>query len=223
LSWLEVYRPSLELVVRDLERSLPLALWVLFSIHVLARMGYEASKRRWGDGVARYIARKIIHMAAGGVVALLVPYVFREPLVPALMGVLLAVYVYLPHRTGRLMHWFQDPSNISEVYYCLAWSIAVLLAWPVNVMLAVYPLFLMSFGDGVTGIIRGIRQRRRVKSWDGSLGFLAVSAPVGYMLFGLLGVAVAFAAMLLERWEAVDDNISVPLGSLALLALPHLI
>ncbi|NOZ88587.1 MAG: dolichol kinase [Crenarchaeota archaeon] len=214
---LEAYTPSLDVLVGDLLRSLPLAAWVLAVVHVVSRLAYQWALPRWGDGVARYIARKVIHMAAGGVVALLTPFVFREPLVPALLGVLLAVYVYLPHRAGRLMDWFQDPGNISEVYYCLAWSVAILAAWPFDVWAAVYPLFLMSFGDGVTGIIRGVRQRRRVKSWDGSLGFFAVSAPVGYLLYGLLGVAVAAVATLLERWERVDDNISVPLVSVAML------
>jgi len=217
MSVLEVYTPPLELVISDMLRALPLAAWVLFVIHGLSRWSYQWASRRWGEGVGVYFARKVIHMAAGGLVALLVPYLFREPIVPAILGVALAVYVYLPHRTGRLYTWFQDPSNISEVYYCLAWALAVLIAWPFNVWIAVYPLFLMSFGDGVTGIIRGIRQRRRVKSWDGSLGFLAVSAPVGYLLFGPVGAAVAAVAMLLEKWGIVDDNISVPLASLALL------
>jgi len=218
---LGVYTPPLGLVLSDVARSLPLALWVLFVVHVLSRWSYEWAAARWGRGVGVYFARKVIHMAAGGLVALLVPFVFQEPLVPALLGVALAAYVYLPHRTGRLYDWFQDPSNISEVYYCLAWAVAVLAAWPFNVWLAVYPLFLMSFGDGVTGIIRGIRQRRRVKSWDGSIGFFAVSAPVGYLLFGAVGALVAAVATLLEKAGVVDDNISVPLASLALLLAAH--
>ena len=216
-SFLSVYTPPVSVVVADLLRALPLAAWVLFVVHGLSKWSYMWASSRWGEGVGVYFARKVIHMAAGGLVALLVPYLFQEPIVPALLGVALAVYVYLPHRRGRLMEWFQDPSNISEVYYCLAWAIAVAVAWPFNVWIAVYPLFLMSFGDGVTGIIRGIRQRRRVKSWDGSLGFLAVSAPVGYILFGPIGVAVATVAALLEKAGVVDDNISVPLASLALL------
>ena len=215
----EAYTPPPGTVLRDLAAAAPLAAWVLFVVHLLSRWSYRWASKRWGHGVGVYFARKVIHMAAGGLVALLIPFIFREPLVPALLGLLLAVYVYLPHRRGRLWTWFQDPSNISEVYYCLAWSVAVLAAWPFNVWLAVYPLFLMSFGDGVTGIIRGVRQRRRVKSWDGSLGFLAVSAPVGYILFGPAGVLVAAVAALLEKWGVIDDNITVPLASLALLLI----
>lgn len=217
-----VYTPPLELVLRDFMRAIPLALWVFFVIHILSRWSYSYAARRWGHGVGVYFARKIIHMAAGGFVALLVPWVFQEPIIPFILGVALAVYVYIPHKRGKLYWWFQDPENISEVYYCLTWATAVLIAWPFNPLIAVYPLFLMSFGDGVTGIIRGIRQKRRVKSWDGSIGFFTVSAPVGYALFGWLGILTAAIATLLEKWGAVDDNISVPLVSLAILLLPHI-
>jgi len=218
---LEAYAPSLSLFTRDFLASIPLAGWVLFAVHGIAKWSYYWGSKKWGEGVGIYIARKVIHMAAGGFVALLVPFLFHEPWVPFLLGLLLALYVYLPHRTGRLMYWFQDPSNISEVYYCLSWSLAVLIAWPISVWLAVFPLFLMSFGDGVTGIIRGIRQRRRVKSWDGTLGFMAVSIPVGAALFGAVGALTAFIAALIEKHGLVDDNISVPLVSLALLLLAH--
>ncbi len=218
---LEVYRPSLSLVIGDMVRALPLAAWVLFVVHYLSRWSYQWASSKWGRGVGLYFARKVIHMAAGGLVALMIPLLFREPIVPFLLGMGFALYTYLPHRRGKLFNWFQDPDNISEVYYCITWGLATLIAWPFNVWLAVYPLFLMSFGDGITGIIRGIRQRRRVKSWDGSLGFLAVSAPIGYLLFGPIGVAVAVIAMLFEKAGIVDDNISVPLVSLALLLIGY--
>jgi len=218
---LEAYRLDAGLFIRDFLAALPLAAWVLFAVHGLAKWSYQWASRRWGEGVGIYIARKVIHMAAGGFVALLVPFLFHEPWVPFILGLALAAYVYIPHRTGRLMKWFQDPSNISEVYYCISWAVAVLIAWPISVWLAVFPLFLMSFGDGVTGIIRGIRQRRRVKSWDGTLGFLAVSVPVGAALFGAVGALTATIAALLEKHGLVDDNISVPLASLAILLAAH--
>ena len=221
MSIVDAYTVDLQVLLGDLVRSLPLAIWVLFVVHVLAKWSYEFASARWGEGVGVYFARKIIHMAAGGLVALLVPVLFREPWVPFIMGLVLAVYVYVPHKTGRLMYWFQDPSNISEVYYCLSWGTAVLVAWPFNVWYAVFPLFLMSFGDGVTGIIRGIRQGRRVKSWDGTIGFMAVSVPVGAALFGAIGAVTALAAALVEKQGLLDDNISVPLVSLAILLAAH--
>ncbi|ABM80546.1 dolichol kinase [Hyperthermus butylicus] len=221
MSVLDAYAVEPGLLISDLLRSLPLAAWVLFVVYGLARWSYEWAKARWGESVGVYFARKVIHMAAGGVVALLLPFVFREPWIPFLLGLALAAYVYMPHRTGKLMEWFQDPSNISEVYYCLSWGLAVLVAWPLNVWLAVFPLFLMSFGDGVTGIIRGIRQRRRVKSWDGTIGFMAVSIPVGAAIFGVVGALTAIIAALVEKQGLIDDNISVPLVSLAILLAAH--
>lgn len=210
-------------VYADLLRSLPLALWVFFVIHYLSRLVYEWASKRWSEGVGLYISRKIIHMAAGGFVALLIPIVFSEPLVPFMLGLALAVYTYIPHRRGKLLWWFQDPDNISEVYYCLSWGIAVLIAWPFNVWYAVFPLFLMSFGDGITGIIRGIRQGRRVKSWDGTLGFMAVSMPVGLAMLGPIGAIAALLAALVEKHGLIDDNISVPAVGLATLLVAHFI
>ncbi len=215
------YLPSIDAVAHDLMVAIPLSAWVFIVVHYISRWCYEWASKRWGEGVGLYFARKIIHMAAGGFVALLVPFFFVEPWVPFALGVLFAVYTYIPHRTGKLFYWFQDPENISEVYYCLSWAIAVLIAWPFNVWLAVYPLFLMSFGDGVTGIIRGIRQRRRVKSWDGTIGFILVSLPIGYLLFGWVGVLVALVAGLMEKWGAIDDNIGVPFASLAMLLIAY--
>jgi len=221
LSILDTYIVDASLVIQDLLKALPLVAWVFFVVHGLAKWSYLWARSRWGEGVGVYFARKVIHMAAGGLVALLVPFLFREPWVPLILGLALAVYVYIPHRTGRLMNWFQDPGNISEVYYCVSWGLAAFLAWPFDVRIAVFPLFLMSFGDGVTGIIRGIRQRRRVKSWDGTLGFLAVSLPVGVAVFGLAGGIAAIAAALAEKSGLVDDNISVPAVSLAILLAAH--
>ncbi|ALL00332.1 Dolichol kinase [Pyrodictium delaneyi] len=218
---LDTYLVSPQLVLQDLLRALPLAAWVLFVVHGLSRWSYLWARSRWGEGVGVYFARKVIHMAAGGFVALLVPFLFREPWTPLILGLILAAYVYIPRRMGRLMTWFQDPSNISEVYYCVSWGLAAFLAWPFDVRIAVFPLFLMSFGDGVTGIIRGIRQRRRVKSWDGTVGFLAVSLPVGLIVFGAAGGLAALAAALAEKSGLIDDNISVPAVSLAILLTAH--
>ncbi len=219
---LSCYMPSLSMVAHDIAYAMVLAVWVYFVVNYLSKWCYLWAKGRWGEGVGVYFARKIIHMAAGGFVALLVPFVFKEPWIPFLLGILFALYTYIPHRTGKLMYWFQDPTNISEVYYCLSWAIAVLIAWPFNVWLAVYPLFLMSFGDGVTGIIRGVRQRRRVKSWDGTIGFLLVSIPIGYLLFGWIGALIALIAGLIEKWGVIDDNIGVPFISLAILLVAYL-
>lgn len=214
--------PSIEEITGDLLRSAPLALWVLLVVHYISRKSYEWASRRWGEAVGLYFSRKIIHMLAGGVVALLIPFVFKEPLVPFALGLALAAYTYIPHLRGKLYTWFQDPDNISEVYYCLSWGLAVLIAWPFNVWYAVFPLFLMSFGDGVTGIIRGIRQRRRVKSWDGTLGFIAVSTPLGLLVLGPIGALTAILAAIVEKNGVVDDNISVPAVSLSILLVAHL-
>jgi dolichol kinase len=43
--------------------------------------------------------------------------------------------------------------------------------------------------------------------------------PLGYILLGWVGVAGAIFATLIERWDGIDDNLTVPLGSAALMTL----
>ncbi len=219
---LEAYRPPLEILIHDALRALVMGIWVLFVLHYISRYVYNYYVHRLGEGPARYISRKIVHIVAGGLVALSIPFLFREPWIPTLAGFGLALYTYLPHRKGKLMYWFQDPSNISEVYYCISWSLAVIVSWAFNVWIGIFPLFLMSFGDGVTGIIRGFRHKKRVKSLDGTVGFLAVSLPLGYLLFGVFGLLVTFVSAFVEKLDILDDNIGVPLVSLSLLIIAHL-
>ena len=67
-----------------------LFLWVLFVSHVLTRWTYRKMvSRDMPHHVAVYYNRKIIHILAGGVVAVLVPFIFKTftPIL-ALVGVL---------------------------------------------------------------------------------------------------------------------------------------
>jgi dolichol kinase len=58
--------------------------------------------------------------------------------------------------------------------------------------------------------------KKRTKAWEGSLAMLLVCVPVG-ALMGLAGVLAGVVATAVERVEGIDDNISVPLVSLAVL------
>ena len=65
--------------------------------------------------VAMYYNRKIIHILAGGVIVIAVPFVFSDPLYPLLAGLILTIITYIklrkvstyldpvaPHRTFSL-------------------------------------------------------------------------------------------------------------------------
>jgi dolichol kinase len=77
----------------------------------------------------------------------------------------------------------------------------------------------MSFGDGMTGIVRNSIYRRRTKSWWGNIAMMGICAPVGYLLLGIAGLAAGVAAYLVEKFEYkwLDDDITVPLVSFLIL------
>jgi hypothetical protein len=94
-------------LILELLYALPLLAWVLFVSLPFTRLLYEIMvERDLPDKVAVYFNRKIIHMLAGGFVALLVPRLFSTPLIPLSMGLILSLMLYIPHRKGRLLYWF---------------------------------------------------------------------------------------------------------------------
>jgi len=196
-----------------------LLFWMAFVLLFASRWLYNfVLKRGWEPRRGTYLGRKFVHIFGAGMVAVVLPFEFHEPYLPFAFAMLLAVFTYTLHRTQHVMYWFQDPSNLSETYFALTWGAAVLLTWLVDhtFLLAVVPTLFMAWGDGVTGVVRNFMYRKRTKAWEGSLAMLLVCIPVG-ALMGLAGVGAGIAATLVERWEKVDDNISIPLVSLGLL------
>lgn len=220
-------------LVNEIVYAVVLAFWVLFVVMVVSRLTYEYFARRESHKVAIYYARKVIHILAGGVVALLIALypVFQTPLLPFIMGILFAVFTYIPHKTGKLMYWFQDPENIYEVDFCIMWAIFITLGWFAGKQLGynspflfgALPILFMAVGDGVTGIVRNALFKRRVKHWSGNLAMFIVSAGIALALgFGVPGILSALVASVVERFEHIggvklDDNITVPLASFATL------
>jgi phytol kinase len=198
-----------------------LFLWVLFVSHVLTRWTYRKMvSRDMPHHVAVYYNRKIIHILAGGVVAMLVPFIFKTftPIL-ALVSVL-AVGNYLPHRLKRLNYWYQVEENMYEVHFVIMWGLVMGLGFLLdNVMMAVLPILFMSVGDGVTGIVRNALFRRRTKSWWGNLAMAAFCIPAGFMLQGVFGGLAGALASVVEKFEfgPIDDNITVPLSSFLVL------
>jgi dolichol kinase len=210
-------------LMHDAPFAVLLLAWVSFVTFYLARKAYEAAiKVGYPEASGTYFGRKVIHILGGGVVALLLPFLFKEPILPLAMALLLTVAVYIPHRTGKLYVWFQTPDNMYEVHFTLAWGLIAFILWFLDptYWLAAVPLLYMSFGDGVTGIVRNIRYRRRVKGWEGTLGMLAVCIPIGAVL-GYVGVLSAVLATLSEKQPFIDDNVAIPLVASAVLILGH--
>ena len=214
-------------LLNELAYAAVLLVWIVLLVTVITKKTYEWMRGRgMPHNVAIYYNRKIIHAGAGGLVAVLVPFLFSSPLIPFAFALLLAVFTYLPHKTGKLFYWFQDPENIYEVHFCITWGLSILLSWLAfrSMVYAVVPTAFMSFGDGVTGVVRNAVYKRRTKAWIGNLAMAAFCVPVGYAIAGLWGALAGVASSVVEHFELkpLDDNITIPLTALAVLFIGRL-
>jgi len=85
---------------KEIVASAILFCWVIFVVVFLTKNLYEIMRRRLKYNVAVYYDRKVIHMLTGGLVAILVPFIFKTPLIPLILALLLGVFTSIPHKTG---------------------------------------------------------------------------------------------------------------------------
>ncbi len=197
---------------------------MLFVIKCLARWVFNlAVKKGFPQKSATYFGRKIIHIFGSGLITLFIPFFFKEAIIPSLTAFLLAFYTFWPHKKGKLFKWFQDEDNIHEVNFSIMWGVILLAGWLLDssFWLGVIPLLFLSVGDGVTGIVRNLRYKKRTKAWEGSLAMLICCGLIGGLKMGFGGVLAAILATSVERVEAIDDNISIPLISFLALTFFH--
>ncbi len=211
-------------IYHDLIIAVPLFVWVIFVMKYFSKWIYDlAVKKGYPEDSATYFGRKTIHIFASGLIALSVPFLMKEPIVLFLSALILAVYTYLPHSKAKLYNWFQVKENLHEVNFCLMWGLVILIGWffDKSFWLGVIPALFLSFGDGVTGIVRNIKYKKRTKSWEGSLAMLIVCVLIGLKM-GLGGIVAAVFATIFEKWEFIDDNISIPIVSFLILLIFYL-
>ena len=212
-----VFNWSLTNITNEVIYATVLFLWVVIVVYILSRKSYELIKSKRDERSGVYFARKVIHFLAGGVVAILVPYLFKSPLIPFILASLLTIFVYIPHKTGKLMYWFQVEENIAEVYFTIMWGILIAVGWVFDVWLGVVPILFMAWGDGITGLVRNFKYSQRTKAWEGNMAMLILCIPIGYLIYQWIGVLAAIASSIIEHFEVIDDNISVPLVSFLIL------
>ena len=193
--------------------------WNIFVIYYVSRKVYDFVSRIKGHRVGVYISRKIIHMLSGGITAIILPMAFTGPYLPSIAALGLAIAVYIPHKKGKLLYWFQVEDNLSEVYFAVIWGLAVLVMWFIDTYLAIVSISFMAFGDGITGIVRILLYAKRTKSWIGNIAMAIVCIPLGYIYYGLVGALAGLIASIIEHFEFVDDNLSVPIVSLIILSI----
>ena len=173
---------------------------------------------------AIYYNRKLVHILAGGVIALFVP-LFLTPFFPLISGLILAIFTYYSHKRNQALYWFQNKRDFNDVSFCLMWGFTVFILWNLtgSPWLSIIPVVFMSFGDGITGIVRNAMFKKRTKHPLGNLYMFGICAPLGFIFAqisiipGMIvwGVIAALIASILERYEfgLIDDNILISIGS----------
>lgn len=209
--------------IHELVATVILFVWVMLVATILTRKLYSWMRSRGFEHyVAVYYNRKVIHMLAGGVCAIAVPFVFSTPLFPFAIAAFLAIFTYTPHKIGKLMYWFQTEDNMYEVTFAIMWGVIITLGWLLSgdFLVGVLPVLFMSVGDAITGIVRNYLYKKRTKSWWGNLAMAVFSVSVGTVL-GIAGVIAGGVASIVEHFEfyPIDDNITVPLVSFLILVL----
>jgi Hypothetical protein MM3089 len=211
---------STEVLIKESMYTAILFIWVLIVVIPLTKFTYNVMVKKGATHIkAVYYNRKIIHILAGGVVSIMIPLLgYTTPLTIIPMLVLLFLATYIPHKTGKLLYWFQDPDNINEVNFIIMWGAVMITSWVVfkDWVYGVVPVAFMSFGDGITGIVRNALYDKRNKSWFGNLAMAMVTVPVGQIILGLPGAFAGLVASIVEHFEIhskIDDNITVPLVS----------
>ena len=210
--------------VEEIITTIVLFCWVIFVATVITRTFYRRMRNRGIDHyVAVYYDRKIIHILAGGLCGVIASLMFKTPLLPFIMSMFLAVFLYIPHGMHKILFWFQTEDNMYEVSFCIMWGVVISLGWLVsggNFWFGVIPVLFMAVGDALTGIVRNIIYKKRTKSWWGNLARLLFSIPVGATL-GVAGILAGTIASFVEHFEfkPIDDNIPVPSVSFIVLII----
>ncbi|MFB0567805.1 MAG: hypothetical protein ACETVM_04395 [Candidatus Bathyarchaeia archaeon] len=91
------------------------------------------------------------------------------------------------------------------------------LFWNYNVWIGVLSCLFMAWGDGLTGLVRYLVYKRRTKGVWSNIAMFILCAGLGYLLLGSIGLIGGAFSSIVEKFQKVDDNISVPLGSAAVM------
>jgi hypothetical protein len=207
-----------------------LAAYAFFVIFLTKKLYEYMLNRNFRKEVAIYYNRKFIHIFAGGVVVLLVPFLFTNPWFPLLSGILMAIITYMAHKSGNSFYWFQTGKDFNDVSFCFMWGIAIFILWQLygDPWIAIIPPAFIAFGDGITGIVRNIAFNERRKHPIGNIYMMGVCIPIGYYFANagipsipLWGIIAAIIASFFERYEfgPIDDNILVAGSATAILYL----
>jgi len=204
----------MDLATNEIINAIWLLVYNLFIIFFVSRKVYE----RFGT----YMARKTIHFLSAGLSVFLAPLLFKDSYLPVFLAGLMILLTLSGH-VWKLYEWFQVKGNYADVYFNIMCTLLLAFFWNHNVWIGVLSCLFMAYGDGVTGVVRNIIYKRRTKAVEGNLAMIALCVPLGYLMLGWVGAVGGAFASIIEKFEFIDDNISIPLGSAALMTVLRLL
>ena len=178
------------------------------------------------------LLRKVVHIGTGNVI--LLAWWLQVPTSIGMLASLLFSGLTLLSHVRPVLPGINAVGRRSLGTFFYALSIGLLIAWfwPRQLpQLAVLGVLVMTWGDGLAGLIGKIWGRHRYhllgmeKSWEGSATMMVVSFGISLAVFlataeapgwllGLGAIAIATVSTALEAvsWFGID-NLTVPLGS----------
>lgn len=195
-------------------------LLIVYNVFILFYVSRKVSER-----FGSYMARKAIHLLSAGVSVLLAPLAFSEWQAPLILGSFMVAFTLVGH-FKKPYDWFQIRKNYSDIYFTVACTVLLVAFWDYNVWIGVLSALFLAWGDGLTGIVRNFVYKKRTKGIWGNIAMFITCMILGYFLIDYVGyagfVGGAFATIL-EKFERIDDNISIPFGSAILMTLLRLL
>jgi len=189
---------------------------IAYNVFIILYVSRKVSER-----FGTYMARKTIHLFSAGVSVLLAPFVFTDWCTPLLLGSLMVAFTLIGH-LRKPYRWFQISNNYADVYFTVACTLLLVVFWNYNVWIGVLSALFLAWGDGLTGVVRFMIYKKRNKGIWGNVAMFLVCMVLGLLMNGRVGYAGLIGgvfASVVERFERIDDNISIPFGSAVLITL----
>ncbi len=176
---------------------------------------------------SREIVRKIIHIGVGPLIP--IALFLRIDQSSALIFTGVVWLMVLINYAYKLFPTIEDVERKSygTLFYCLSLFILIYLFWDKNPYALITGFFIMSFGDGLAGLIgKSLNSKswiffKQKKSLFGTMTMfltsLLIVCSIGYYQqnsFNLNYLTIAFFATLLEQFSVLGiDNFIVPISS----------
>lgn len=201
-------------------------------IFVIPFCGLMLSNYALDAGVSFTLSRKIGHLC-GGIPYFLSPLLFTSVFWPLLISatytiILLAARLWQPSQF-RGVGGISRPEQAAEVTYPLGGTICLAVGWLWlgKPWVAVVPVLMMAWGDGISGMVRYLLRKgeqRGLKSAPGTFAFFSVSLLIALPIQPYwLGIIAALGATLAETTFGpkaifkVEDNLPIQLVALGIL------